>query len=114
MSGLHAGVKFLSQLALCLGMVLTMLVFIMDDTKFLLNLITQEVGYYFQWSVFQLNFWTDAFGQLREGNGRATDGNAAAVWWMDAWVSRATEFVSWALSSNTTLTSFLPTSEINR
>jgi choline-glycine betaine transporter len=53
MSGLHAGVKFLSQLALGLGMVLTMLVFIMDDSKFLLNLIVQEVGYYFQWSIFR-------------------------------------------------------------
>jgi choline-glycine betaine transporter len=53
MSGLHAGVKFLSQLALALGMVLTMLVFIMDDSKFLLNLIVQEVGYYFQWSIFR-------------------------------------------------------------
>jgi choline-glycine betaine transporter len=53
MSGLHAGVKFLSQLALFLGMVLTMLVFIMDDSKFLLNLIVQEVGYYFQWSIFR-------------------------------------------------------------
>jgi hypothetical protein len=32
-----------------------------------------------------LNFHTDAFGQLKEGEGRATDGNAAATWWMDAW-----------------------------
>jgi choline-glycine betaine transporter len=53
MSGLQAGVKFLSQLALSLGMILTLLVFIMDDSKFLMNLMVQEVGYYFQWSIFR-------------------------------------------------------------
>jgi hypothetical protein len=47
--------------------------------------ILQEVGYYFQWSIFLLNFHTDAFGQLKEGEGRAVDGNGAEVWWMDAW-----------------------------
>jgi choline-glycine betaine transporter len=53
MSGLHAGVKFLSQLALFLGMVLTVLVFIMDDSKFLMNVIVQETGYYLQWGIFR-------------------------------------------------------------
>jgi hypothetical protein len=43
----------LSQVALCLGMILTILVFIMDDSKFLLNLIVQEVGFFFQWSIFR-------------------------------------------------------------
>jgi choline-glycine betaine transporter len=61
------------------------LVFILDDTKFLLNLIAQETGYYFQNSMLEINFWTDAFGQLREGSGRAVDGKAADQGWTDAW-----------------------------
>jgi choline-glycine betaine transporter len=38
-----------------------------------------------QYSIFQLNFQTDAFGQLKTGEGRAVDGNSAATWFMDAW-----------------------------
>jgi hypothetical protein len=58
-----------------------------------LNLQVQEVGTYFQYSIFQLNFWTDAFGQLREGSGRAVDDksahyytdwfNFAQLWWYE-------------------------------
>jgi hypothetical protein len=33
-------------------------------------------------SLFLLNFWTDAFGQLHEGSGRAVDGKAADLGWM--------------------------------
>jgi choline-glycine betaine transporter len=84
-SGLNAGVKFLSLLAFILGMVLQFLVFTMDDSKFLMNLIVQEVGYFLQNSIFGLNFWTDAFGQLRPGGGRAAEG-AAPTWFMDSWV----------------------------
>lgn len=63
-----------------------MLFALQDDTKYLLNLQVQEVGYFLQNSILQLNFWTDAFGQLREGGGRAVDGNAAEAWWMNAWM----------------------------
>lgn len=63
-----------------------LMIFIMDDTKFILNLNIQEVGYFMQHSLLELNFWTDAFGQLREGGGRAVDGKASAAWWMDAWM----------------------------
>ena len=58
----------------------------MENTAYLLNLMTQTIGYHAQISIFQLPFHTDAFGQLREGEGRAIDGNAAAVWWYDAWL----------------------------
>ena len=85
MSGLHHGVQLLSKVAFALGMLLFFLIFVMDNTKFLLNLQVQEVGYYLQWSVFQLNFWTDAFGQLKAGEGRAIDELAAETWWMDYW-----------------------------
>eukprot|EP00980_Cylindrotheca_fusiformis_P001230 scaffold331_cov117-Cylindrotheca_fusiformis.AAC.8 len=54
--------------------------------EYLQTLLTyNETGYYFQYSIFQLNFHTDAFGQLNEGEGRATDGHSAATWFMDAW-----------------------------
>lgn len=97
-SGLNLGMKYLSQLGFGLGMVLLTLVFIMEKTNFLLNLIVQEVGFYFQWSVFTLNFHTDAFGQLRESEGRAVDGKAAAAWWMDAWtIFYIGSWVSWAV-----------------
>ena len=54
MSGLSAGIKTLSFVAFLLGMVLLFMVFVMDNTKFLLNLIVQEIGYFFQWSIFQV------------------------------------------------------------
>jgi choline-glycine betaine transporter len=96
-SGLNAGIRILSTIAFMLGMVLLFLVFVMDDTKYLLNLQVQEVGYYLQHSIFQLNFWTDAFGQIREGGGRAVDGAAAAAWWMDAWmIFYQAWWVSWS------------------
>jgi choline/glycine/proline betaine transport protein len=83
LSGLHGGVRFISKVALSCNFIFTFLIFALDDSKFLLNLIVQEFGYYFQYSIFQLNFWTDAFGQLREGSGRAIDGKAADQNWMD-------------------------------
>lgn len=96
-SGVHAGVKFLSFVAFLLGMLLLMLVFVMEDTKFLLNLNVQEVGFFLQNSLFELNFWTDAFGQIRKGGGRASDGKASAEWWMDAWmVFYQAWWVSWS------------------
>lgn len=85
-SGLNAGIKFLSLLAFFLGMLLLFLVFVMDNTKFLMNLIVQEVGYFCQWNFFELNFWTDAFAQLRPGEGRAVDGLAGSTTWMDGWM----------------------------
>lgn len=44
-----------------------------------------------------MNFHTDAFGQLTTGEGRATDGKAAATWFMDAWtIFYIGWWVSWA------------------
>jgi choline-glycine betaine transporter len=82
-TGLHGGIQVLSLCAISLGCILLLAVLVLDDTKFLLNLQVQEVGYYIQMSIFQLNFWTDAFGQLREGSGRAVDGKASEEWWME-------------------------------
>jgi choline-glycine betaine transporter len=84
MTGLDVGIKFLSIFAFSLGMTLTFVVFMMDHSSYILNLMVQTFGSYFQ-TIWQLPFHTDAFGQIREGQGRAVDGAAAAVWWFDAW-----------------------------
>jgi len=86
MSGLSAGIKTLSFIAFLLGLMLMFLVFVMDDTKFLLNLQVQEVGYFLQHSILEINFWTDAFGQLREFSGRSVDGYGSEEWWMNSWM----------------------------
>jgi len=97
LSGLDAGIKFLSALAFLMGMALLAFVFIADDTKFFLNVITQQTGYFLQWGIFEMNFWTDAFAQLEEGQGRATDGLAGAQWWMNAWlIFYQAWWVSWS------------------
>lgn len=45
--------------------------------------MVQAIGYYLQYSIVLISFWTDTFGQLRDGEGRADQ--AAATWWMDSW-----------------------------
>jgi choline-glycine betaine transporter len=82
-SGLRGAIQLISLVAVTIGCVLTGFIFLADDTKYILNLQVQEIGYFFQTSIFQLNFWTDAFGQLRPGEGRAVDGKAAEQWWME-------------------------------
>jgi len=78
-------------------MLLTFLLFIMDNSKFILNVMVNAVGYFLQNSIFFLNFYTSPFGQLREGEGRATDGLAEHVQWMDWWpVFYQAWWVSWA------------------
>ena len=84
-SGIHGGIRLLSLFACAVGSTMLCVILLLDDTKFLLNLVVQEFGYFIQTSIFQLNFWTDAFGQLREGSGRAIDNKASEDWWMDAW-----------------------------
>lgn len=49
------------------------------------NLMVQTIGYYFQKCIFQIPFWTDAYGQLVPGEGRAIDGQSAPTWWMNGW-----------------------------
>lgn len=78
-SGLKLGIRRLSEVCFCLGMFLMLFVFFCDDTRFLLNLYVQSIGYYFQ-SILQLGFHTEAFAQL----GNAPDGKQASEW-MDNW-----------------------------
>jgi glycine betaine transporter len=83
--GLSIGIKYLSNITFIIGIFLLFAVFVLDRTSCQLNLIVQSIGYYLQYNVFLINFWTNAFGQLREGEGRAIDDKAAEQWWMDTW-----------------------------
>jgi len=84
-SGLNFGIKFLSQLAFSLGVLLWFLVLALDNTEYVLNLMVQGTGYYFQYAIFQINFQTDAFAQLTPGDGRATDGKSGPAGFMNGW-----------------------------
>ena len=84
-SGLKKGIKILSGLGFSLGCFIMFLVFVMEKTYYQMNLLVQTTGYYLQWCIFQLPFWTDAFGSLKEGEGRAVDGNSAPSGWMGWW-----------------------------
>jgi len=85
LSGLEVGIKHLSNLAFCLGQILLFWVFVSDQTEYLLNLYVQSTGHYLHFSTTWLNFWVDAFGQLREGEGRTPGTTPGALWWFDAW-----------------------------
>jgi len=84
-TGLNFGIKTLSNVALILSLGLMFMIILLDKTEYLANLFVAQVGYYFQWSIFQLNFQTDAFSQLTSGQGRAIDGRSGWVGWMNAW-----------------------------
>jgi len=91
-SGLNIGIKILSKVAFGMGMALLVLVLAMDKTYHILNLIVQTCGMYLQWGIFLMPFWTDAYGQLTEGEGRAVDGKASPTWFMDSWT---TFYMAW-------------------
>ena len=84
-SGLSVGIKLLSQIGFGLGMVLLFLSLILEKTNYLFNTTVQTVGYYFQYCIFQVPFWTDAFGQLVDGEGRDVDNHSANPQWMNWW-----------------------------
>eukprot|EP01051_Picozoa_sp_SAG22_P013774 SAG22_NODE_1583_length_4063_cov_6.137487_2_plen_906_part_00 len=83
-SGLQYGIKALSQLAFCMALFLWLMVFMMEDTWFFLNLMTQTTGSYLS-SLTALGFRTDAFSQLKKVDGGAPDDLGGATAWMDWW-----------------------------
>lgn len=116
-SGLKVGIKILSVTGFCLGCVLLFLSFAMEKSYYLLNVLVQTTGFYLQWCLFQVPFWTDAFGGLKPGEGAAVDGNAADPAWMGWWpVFYMAWWVAWAcfvglfiarISKNRTLRSII-------
>lgn len=77
-SGLKLGIRRLSELCFCIGMLLMLVVLFFDDTWYLLNLYVQSIGYYLQY-VIQLGFHTDAFAKLSN----APDKLEASEWMND-------------------------------
>eukprot|EP01024_Parvocaulis_polyphysoides_P014282 TRINITY_DN1579_c0_g2_i5.p1 TRINITY_DN1579_c0_g2~~TRINITY_DN1579_c0_g2_i5.p1 ORF type:complete len:580 (-),score=47.57 TRINITY_DN1579_c0_g2_i5:1239-2804(-) len=75
-SGLKFGIRRLSEITFCLGTFLLLVMFFQEDTFFILNLITQSIGFYIQYFP-QLSFHSDAFEQLY--------GSDAQKEWMDGW-----------------------------
>mmetsp|Transcript_22553 Transcript_22553/g.47734 ORF Transcript_22553/g.47734 Transcript_22553/m.47734 type:complete len:642 (+) Transcript_22553:337-2262(+) len=97
-SGLSVGIKFLANFAFYMGCFIWLIGFFMEKTTYLLNLLIQTTGVYAQWNIFQVPFWTDAFGSLKEGEGRAVDGFSAASWWIGAWtIFYLAWWCSWAI-----------------
>eukprot|EP00979_Chaetoceros_neogracilis_P008315 scaffold1853_cov287-Chaetoceros_neogracile.AAC.17 len=95
-SGLKVGIKILAFIALAMSSAIMFLSFVMEDTFYLLNLIVQTTGMYLQYGMLQLPFWTDAFGSMQDGEGRAIDGNASSQSWMGSWtVFYSAWWVSW-------------------
>lgn len=96
-SGLKLGIKILSITGFSLGCFILFLSFVMEKSYYLLNVLVQTTGVYLQWNIFQLPFWTDAFGGLREGEGAAIDGKAPNPSWMGWWtVFYMAWWVAWA------------------
>lgn len=96
-SGLAVGIKILANIAFGLGCFILFLCFAMENSTYILDLLFQTAGVYLQWNIFQVPFWTDAFGSLEEGEGRAIDGNSSATWWIGSWtVFYLAWWVSWA------------------
>mmetsp|Transcript_109248 Transcript_109248/g.304544 ORF Transcript_109248/g.304544 Transcript_109248/m.304544 type:complete len:806 (+) Transcript_109248:61-2478(+) len=83
-SGVNYGVKTLSQIAFILGNFLLMSVFFMDNPMYLLNVLVQGFGYHVQ-NLIELGFYTDAFAQLKQGDGGPNDALGAHSSWMDWW-----------------------------
>lgn len=56
-----------------------------------------EFGYFFQYSIFLLNFYTGAFAQLPDGGGSSIDGLAEHPSWVNWWpVFYQAWWVSWS------------------
>lgn len=78
LSGLHVGIKFISQLAFFGGVFILLIVLFLGNTSFFLNNMVQSTGYYLQYSLTQLGWHTDAFAQLNYGEGGSPDGLGAS------------------------------------
>ena len=92
-SGVHAGIKRLSQICFFVGLFVMIVTLFLDNTSYLLNLYVQSIGSYFQ-HILQLGSHTDAFEKLGPSSGfrerqrwvpegtTSTDGPKN---WMEGW-----------------------------
>ena len=63
LTGVKYGIRRISEFCFCCGCVLLAVVFVMDETMFLLNLYVQSMGYYAS-SLLQMATHTNTFEQL--------------------------------------------------
>ena len=68
MTGVGAGIRRLSEICFGVGMFIMTVAFFTDESRYILNLFVQSVGYYFQ-NIIQLGFHTDAFEQVSPSYG---------------------------------------------
>ena len=61
--GVNYGIRRLSEICFGSGIVLMLVVLLLDNTVFLLNLYVQSLGFYLQ-NLVKLGFHTDAFEQV--------------------------------------------------
>jgi len=91
--GLRHGVRILSVASFMIMISMMIMVALVDDTVFLMNLLVQSTGHHIQWFL-QLGFHTDAFEQL---TGADVDGKSGPEVWMDWWtVYYWCSWVSWS------------------
>ena len=83
-AGLDFGIKSVSYTAFMLGNFLILVVFCLDETWYILNVLVSSLGFHAQYFL-ETAFDTDAFAQLGLGNGRPNDGKGANPSWMDWW-----------------------------
>eukprot|EP00438_Fugacium_kawagutii_P010746 Skav218262 [mRNA] locus=scaffold2035:159554:161545:- [translate_table: standard] len=83
-AGLEVGIKSVSYAAFMLGNFLILVVFCLDETWYLLNVLVSTLGFHLQYFL-ETAFNTDAFAQLRPGNGQPNDGKGASPSWMNGW-----------------------------
>ena len=88
-SGIHAGIKRLSQICFLVGLFVMVVTLFLDDTSYLLNLYVQSIGSYFQ-HILKLGSHTDAFEKLGPSSG-FTDRNR----WVPEGVESADGPKSW-------------------
>jgi choline-glycine betaine transporter len=65
-SGLSVGIKLLSQIGFGLGMLLLFLCLVMEKTNYIFNVTVQTIGYFFQYCILLVPFWTVRLGWLHQ------------------------------------------------
>ena len=68
MSGIGLGIRRLSEVCVIVGLFVMVITFLLDSPYYILNLMTQSIGYYFQYIV-QLGWHCDAFEMLNPSHG---------------------------------------------
>lgn len=85
--GLKKGIQVLSFVAFGLSVFILLAVLFMDETWYILNVLTSSFGYYL-WYLPKISFHTDAWEELGAaslGLGGAPDGRGGKAGWMNGW-----------------------------